>query len=279
MADEPRVPAPVTPPAPPVQARLDRAAMERVLARAAELHASTSEVGDAITEAQLLEIAGEVGLAPQHIRQALAEERARIEISSSSDALTRMFGPAQLQTSRILHGDPGRLLETLDHWMQREESLQVKRRFADRILWEPRRGFFSEVQRSFDFQGKGYHLCRAEEVAASAVPMEGGRALIHLSCDVGSLRKNRLWAGGAATGAGASTTAVLLLLGVFAPVAAGAALIGAGSGYLIARTHGPLAVRVRLAMEQVLDRLERGELPKGGLLGDLKRIVPSIRDQ
>jgi len=55
---------------------LPRTALERVLARAAELQTTTSESGETISEARLLEIAREVGLDVQHVRQAIAEERA-----------------------------------------------------------------------------------------------------------------------------------------------------------------------------------------------------------
>jgi len=54
---------------------LDRAALERVLGRAAELQAGGADAPETLTEAQLLEIGREVGLSPEHLRQALAEER------------------------------------------------------------------------------------------------------------------------------------------------------------------------------------------------------------
>lgn len=249
---------------------LDRPALERVLTRAAELQASTTDSTELLTEAQLLEIGREVGLSPTNLRQALAEERARLADQEAGDALSRMFGPAQVSARRTLHGDQTHLLESLDEWMQREESLQVKRRFRDRILWEPRKGFMSEMTRSFDFRGRGYHLCKAEEIGATIVPLDEGRVLVHLTADVRPARSNRLFAGGAIGTSGATVTGILLILGVFPPVAVAAALAGAGAGYAVARTHQPMVGRVQLALEQVLDRLERGELPRRGLLGELR---------
>jgi len=61
-------------PKPPARA-LDRSSLERVLARAAELQSTTGETGEEFTEEQLLELGREVGLSPQNLRQALAEER------------------------------------------------------------------------------------------------------------------------------------------------------------------------------------------------------------
>jgi hypothetical protein len=63
-------------PKPPVRP-LDRSSLERVLARAAELQSGPSDTGEEFTEEQLLELGKEVGLSPQHLRQALAEERTR----------------------------------------------------------------------------------------------------------------------------------------------------------------------------------------------------------
>ena len=57
--------------------RLDRASLERVLARASELQAGSGETPDEFTEDQLIDLGKEVGLSPQHLRQALAEERTR----------------------------------------------------------------------------------------------------------------------------------------------------------------------------------------------------------
>jgi hypothetical protein len=45
------------------------------------------------------------------------------------------------------------------------------------------------------------------------------------------------------------------------PIAAGVA-----AGFLVARSHAPLVAGAQLALEQLLDRLERGELPRPSLL-------------
>ena len=63
MADN--VPAPILP----------RAALERVLLRAAELHAASGDVPETMSEADLLSLAAEVGIAPLAVKQALAEAR------------------------------------------------------------------------------------------------------------------------------------------------------------------------------------------------------------
>src|SRR6478609_6812860 len=62
-------------------AKIDRAAVDRVLARAAQLQAEgTTDTQEQLTEAQLLDLAKEVGLDPVNLRQALAEERTRVAV-------------------------------------------------------------------------------------------------------------------------------------------------------------------------------------------------------
>lgn len=250
--------------------RLDRAALERVLARAASLQASDADPSEpALSEDQLVEIGKEVGLSPQHLRQALAEERGRQALPDEEGSLAHMFGAALVHASRTVRGRQEDVLRSLDAWMQAEESLRVKRRFADRILWEPRPGLVTEMRRALNVGGRGYYLSRAHEVSATVVPVDEGRVLVRLEANIANVRTQRLAGGGAMAGVGALSSATLIVLGVFVPIAivpAGAALVG---GYFVARSHRPVVVRAQLALEQILDRLERGEGPRAGLLGTL----------
>ncbi len=73
-------------PTPPVpRPSLDRAALERVLARAAELQSQESaDTGGALTDDQILDLGKEVGLTPDAMRQAIAEERGRVSVPEAS---------------------------------------------------------------------------------------------------------------------------------------------------------------------------------------------------
>lgn len=243
-----------------IQGRLNRDALERVLARAAELQAGDADPADAtLTEEQLVEVGREVGLAPQNVRQALAEERSRVMVPEEQSGMARMFGTARVHASRTVRGSTDSVFRALDSWMQREESMQVKRRLSDRMTWEPRSGFITEVRRGLNIGGFGYHLSRAEEVGATVVPVDGERVLVRLEADLANVRFQRVASGGALAGGGAIGTAVLLALGFFAPLAvvpAGVAVLG---GYFVARSHTPLVARAQISLEQLLDRLERGE--------------------
>ena len=104
---------------------LSRAALERVLARAAQLQAASGEGDDAgaMSEEQLVDLGKEVGLSGDLLRQALAEERGRT-------LRARGIGMAR-QPHRCVGGDGGahgagdagiRARRALDAWMQRTEA-------------------------------------------------------------------------------------------------------------------------------------------------------------
>ena len=99
-------------------ARLDRSALERVLARAAELQAGELDPGEQVSEDRLLEIANEVGLSPHHMRQALAEERTRVAPPEEVGPLARFAGAARVVATRVVNGVPSEALASLDAWMQ-----------------------------------------------------------------------------------------------------------------------------------------------------------------
>jgi hypothetical protein len=250
---------------PPVpSARIDRAALERVLARAAELQAKSGEGGEGLeefTEEQLLELGREVGLSPQHLRQAMAEERTRSVLPSDERGVAvTLFGPGHARATRTVNGTPRETLAIIDGWMQRQELLQVKRHFADRIVWEPRGDLLGNVKRMLNVGGRGYPLTRAHEVAATVVAVDEQRVLVSLDADL-SARRGRLageLAGATVVGAGA--TGVLVIMGIATALAAAPAIIAPAAAYYGFRgMQMRLLNRAQLALEQLLDRLERGE--------------------
>src|SRR5216110_2550553 len=118
MADEKSpLPAPASTRQPP----LDRQALERVLARAAELQGASAmpESGDLITESQLLEIGNEVGLSPATLNQALAEERTRVNVPEESGLVAQVAGAGFASATRTVPGNPRDVLATIDSWMLR----------------------------------------------------------------------------------------------------------------------------------------------------------------
>src|SRR3954469_10462056 len=88
-------------------ARIDRAAVDRVLARAAQLQTEgTVDTQGQLTEAQLLELAKEVGLDAVNLRQALAEERTRVAVPEEHGLLASIYGGAYASAQRTVRGTP-----------------------------------------------------------------------------------------------------------------------------------------------------------------------------
>ena len=249
---------------------LDRTAIERVLARASELQVanSTTEQSGLLTEAQLVEIAREAGISPTMVSQALAEERSRIAIQEEEGFVASVTGPAIATASRTVRGTPQEVLLAIDNWMQREELLQVQRRFPDRITWEPKPGFLGQIQRGLNISGRGYYLTRASQVAATIIPVDEERVLVRLDADLSESRNARVRVGVGslvfgvlASGAVAVLGSVLLVPDAFLLLGGASAVptvIAAGAGYKVGKGHRAVVMKAQLALEQALDRLEFG---------------------
>lgn len=259
---------------------LDRGALERVLARAAELQAGSGEPEEVMSEEQILDLGKEVGLSPEHLRQALAEERTRVALPQDEGGLSaKLLGGARVGASRTVPGRPRDVLEAIDVWMQRQECLQVKRQFADRIVWEARRDLLGTVRRALNVGGRGYALARAQEVAATAVAVDGSRTLVRIDADLASFRSSLARQGSGATVVGVAAGGVLAALHfAIAAAVAPPLLIGAGAFYLARGINGRTAAAAQLALEQLLDGLERGDItkPQPSILSALAAAAAAI---
>jgi hypothetical protein len=282
MADE-KSSAPAT-----VPARLnllDRQALERVLARAAELQGAGAipESSELLSESQLLEIGSEVGLSAATLNQALAEERTRVNVPEERGLVAQIAGASFATATRTVPGTQREVLAKVDAWMQREECLQVQRRFADRITWEPQKGLFGKIKRTVNMTGRGYYLMDAGQVSGTVLPVDASRVVVRLDADIHASRARRVGMGAflAAMGAAASAIIGLGLVVAHLPlfIAAGSAVLPfAGStiaAYKLARTHRAVLASAQLALEQVLDRLEHGDFDRSG--GLLDAISPRAR--
>lgn len=260
-------------------APLDRAALERVLARATELQARLSDAPDELTEKELLELGAEVGIPAEHLRQALAEERTRVVLPDETGVVGSWFGSTMAGASRVVPGTPAEVLAQIDSWMQRQELLRVRRRIGERLTWEARRDFMGTMQASFNIGGRTYALTSATEVGATVVPVDTGRVLVRLDADFAPSRlRNVRWAG-ATAGLGVTSGAGVVALASMS-AEPGALVIGAIVGSIwtalaglgataIARAQRRKVARGQLALEQILDKLEHG---------DMRTTRPSLMD-
>ncbi len=265
MADS-TPPAPDPRPTPPVP-RLDRSGLERVLARAAELHGSPSDSDENFTEEQLLELGREVGLSAQSLRQALAEERTRSIVPDDDERgiAASLFGPSRIRASRVVQGKSNEVLGAIDSWMQRQELLIVKRHHTDRIVWEPRRDFLVGIKRALKVGGRDYALSQAFEVSATALPLDDRQVHVALDADFRSQRSRSTQQSVASAVFGGAATVSMLAMGVMAAVAVAPVILVPALGIAGARAfQGRIVTRAQLSLEQLLDRLERGDLARRG---------------
>lgn len=262
--------------------RIDREALDRIIRRAAELQASEIDTGEALTEQELIRLGAEVGIDGRYLRQALYEQSSGVAAERGLTA--RWFGPARVTAGRVVGGEKAPIEEALAHWMTEGEALAVKRRLPDRTVWERQRGFMAEVKRGFGMGGKQYVLARAEEVTVLVTPLEAGYVHVELAAGIGNLRSAAIGATAAATGAtglvGAGLFAFLASAVIFpfslvaaVPLAAAAAAPVIGS-----RVQRQRSADMQLALEQVLDRLEHGEIrPRHAGGQPLLRLADEIR--
>ena len=246
---------------------LHRAALERVLLRAAELQASSAEMPEALSEDELIAVAGEVGISPMALRQALSEERMRVVLPEERGVLATVAGPASFVAARQVPGAPRELLAAIDRAFQREENLVERRRFPDRVVWGARGGFAGALREILRFDGRGFPLVKADEVSAVVAESDKGRAHVRVEASMLTRRERAAQKAllGVTVGVGGATA--LVLMSVFAPIAiAAGGLVAAGSVWMARRGYQRDARAVQLAIEQALDRLEFGESKKRTIL-------------
>jgi hypothetical protein len=253
---------------PPV--RFDRSALERVLARASELQSSETDGGEGLTEQQLLDLGREVGLDVATLRRAMAEEQSRAVATADRSVTTRVFGAARVSAERTVQGGADDVLAAIDQWMRRQEYLQLKRRYVSRMVWEPQRDLGATLARTFEraFGGREHAFARAVEVSAFVTPVDALTVHVRLDADLTPVRSGQLIGGGVVTGLSVTTGVILTVLGVAPLLAVAPMAIGPIAGFAVARGFRGRVSRAQLALEQLLDRLDSGELKRRGSLLD-----------
>lgn len=266
---------------------LPRVALERVLARASELQVTDArEPGEGISEARLLEIAQEVGLDVHHMRQAIAEERARLPMSDAlEEPAVNAFGPATLGVQRTVTGTPAAVLQQLEATLPRVDSLVPIRRSGTRLVFEPRRGFLVDVARALGTGTGRFDLARIDSLVVSATAIDDTRTVLRFDAVLaGARRAERTTVVAISALLAVLALAVSIPMFVFALVVPAfavttAALTGAlalGGGWLVwraaRRRYRTLFGRAQMRLEALLDDAEHQRLAAApGLLDKLLR--------
>jgi hypothetical protein len=242
-------------------ARIDRAALERIIQRAAELQTSEQDVGDSLTSDELINLGKEVGIPGRYLQQAILEERTRVRTAGAAGLVERVAGPGQINAQRVVRGEPDTVQEALIRWIEGNELLCIQRQHAGRITWEPIGGIQAAIRRSTAALGTGkrpFMLSRAATVSATILPLEEGYSHVTLSADARKIRGEYLAGSAAIAGAGVASTAVMVTLGALLPVALLPIPFALAGGWAVARRLGPTVARLQLGLERALDFLEQG---------------------
>jgi hypothetical protein len=263
-------------------ARIDRAGLERIIRRAAELQTTERDAGELLTSDDLIAVGKEVGIPARYLQQAILEERTRLITPAASGLLERVAGPHEVIAQRVVSLDPEEAEQALIAWMDRNELLCIQRQQPGRITWEPLGGFQAAVRRSAAALGAGkrpFMLSRATTVSATILALETGYVHVALSADVRKVRTEYLAGSSAIAGAGAASTAAMVALGALLPVALLPLPLAAGIGYSVLRRHRPTASRIQLGLERALDSLESGRTKVPRQIGDRAGLLDLLTDE
>jgi hypothetical protein len=240
---------------------IDRAALERIIQRAAELQTAEREIGEGLTADQVLALGREVGIPGRYLQQALLEERTRMVEAGPGGLLSRTVGPAAIAAQRVVRGDRDMIEATLVRWLEQHELFSVQRHQPGRISWEPTGGFQAAYRRAVGAVGgskRPIMLAKADTVTCTVLQLEPGYCNVALTASARKARAESLGGGAAIASAGAVGTGVLAAVGALLPVVLVPLPLALGLGYLALRRYGPVVARIQLGLERVLDQLEHG---------------------
>ncbi|MGH7700342.1 MAG: hypothetical protein ACREMJ_07485 [Gemmatimonadales bacterium] len=240
-------------------ALIGREALERIVRRAAELQATERDVGEGLTEQELLALGRDVGIPARYVRQALLEEQTRAAPDRARGLVGWLVGPATVAAQRVVPGDRAEVERALARWLEEQELLQPKRRFPDLTTWESKAGAFASIQRALG-GGRRYALAKAREVASQVAQLEPGFCHVRLQADIRNQRGERIAGAAVIALGGAAAAAVTALTGAPRLIPLLPAVAAGGLSVLVTRSHRGPNDRTHVALEQVLDRLERGEI-------------------
>lgn len=242
-------------------APIDRAALERIIQRAAELQTADREIGEGLTADQVMDLGREVGIPGRYLQQALLEERTRMVQAGPEGLLGRTIGPATIGAQRVVQGERENIETVLVDWMEKQELFSVQRHQPGRITWEPTGGIQAAYRRAVGAAGgskRPIMLAKADAVSCTVVALEPGYWNVTLTAIARKRRTESVAGSAALAGLGAVGTTVLAAVGAILPVVLVPLPLGLGLGYLVVREYRPVVERIQLGLERVLDQLEHG---------------------
>ncbi|HEV8197730.1 MAG TPA: hypothetical protein VGP87_13880 [Gemmatimonadales bacterium] len=265
--------------------RIDRAALERIMQRAAELQAGEADVGDGLSPDEVVALGKEVGIPGRYLQQAMLEQATEIVAPASAGVLGHVVGPTEVSAYRVVLGDPDDAARALIDWFDRNELLVVQRQTTGRVSFEPLGGMQAALRRGgavFGATKPKFMLARATLVTATFSKLESGYCHVGLTANIKQARTGYIAGAVAGSSVGVSAAVVASMLSPFWLVALPPLLVGGALSWFVLKQFKPVAERCILGLERALDYLERGgikpahELPPRGS-GLLETIAGEIR--
>ena len=244
---------------------IDRAALERIIHRAAELQTAEREIGEGLTPDEVLALGREVGIPGRYLQQALLEERARIVEAGPGGFLSRTVGPAAIVAQRVVRGEREAIEADLIRWLEKNELFSVQRHQPGRITWEPTGGFQAAYRRAVGAVGERRRpimLARADTISCTVLELEPGYCNVSLTATARKARGESVAGTAGLASAGAVGTGVLAALGAALPVVLVPLPVALVLGYVVLKRYGPVIDRIQLGLERALDQLEHGKRPE-----------------
>jgi hypothetical protein len=192
--------------------------VERVLRRAIELQTDTDYGTDdaGMDRAALRRVAAEIGIDPDHLESAMAEELMRVQ-AEQPGLIDRLLAPRKAAVRGAAAGDPVQVREALDRWLGYHAGLRKRAASPSGAVWEPDKSLVTAARMKLRAaQGSGA-LRTAVGVRDDVHPLEPEKQIVTIEADTSNVRRVALaWlaavavAGGAAAavGLGNDATAV-----------------------------------------------------------------------
>src|SRR5206468_10559399 len=166
--------------------KIDRAALEKIMQRAAELQAAEADVGEGLTQDEVLALGREVGIPGRYLQQAMLEQATTSVAAGTAGFTGSVIGPAQVTAQRVVVGDPEDAARALISWFDSNELLVVMRQQPGRVTFEALSGMQAALRRgSAAFSGSKprFMLARVTQVGATFNRLEAGYCHVTLTAD------------------------------------------------------------------------------------------------
>lgn len=248
------------------QGTLSRRDFDEVMRRASELAATEPGGSEGeFTEAELVRIGREVGLADRHVRTALAEFRSgRGRLARRRGGVRALLAAGEVRARRTVKRPRADIRGELDDFMVGGQLLQGVRRRDDLLQYRPAIDWASRVARAASSTSRKHYVAASRLVEVRLEELGRDSTQVEIVVDpgmVGNYRTGAILGGGmagaaAGTGVGAGLALLAALpVATVAGIAAGVA-VAVVVATLVAQGFQRRLGDVHLEVEGILDGLE-----------------------